>query len=98
MPTASTISRDSIISQSPGQLSCPIEGEVVAMCLDGGKYYRIDAVGAVAWECLSKPIRVSDLCARLRDQFAVEEAKCEADVISFLTDLRSFGLVKVADE
>ena len=63
------------------------------MCLDGGKYYKIDPVGAAAWALMAKPIRVTELCSALREKFEVEQERCETDMIAFLNDLRDKGLI-----
>lgn len=97
MSAHSSIDRNSIVAQSAGQLSCELDGEVVSMSLDGGKYYKIDPVGAAAWALMAKPIRVAELCASLREQFDVEQERCEADVIAFLGDLRQKGLIDAPD-
>ncbi len=98
MSASAELRSDSVVAQSPGQLSCQLDGQVVAMCLDGGKYYRMDPVGAAAWELMTAPIRVDRLCERLRERFDVERERCEADVLAFLVDLRRFGLLAMGGD
>ncbi len=98
MTTQAQISGESVVRQSAGQVSCELDGEVVALSLEGGKYYKLDEVGAAAWALLAKPIRVADLCGELRRAFAVDAGRCEADVLAFLDELRRSGLLALGDE
>ena len=98
MTMQTQLSRESIVQQSRGQVSCELDGEVVAMSLEGGRYYKLDAVGAATWALLAKPTRVADLCEELRRTFAVEAGRCEAEVLAFLEDLRRSGLLAWGDE
>ena len=89
--------RDSIIQRVDKLVSAPMGAELAMMDLESGKYLVLDQIGAIVWEEIAEPIRVGDLVSRLQARFEVAEDKCEADVLSFLGQLQTKGLLR-ADE
>jgi hypothetical protein len=71
---------------------------LVALNVHRGVCYGLSDVGAQIWRLIANPIRVSDLCAALRDDYAVDSKTCEADVIEFLEDLIDEGVVAVVPD
>ena len=93
----SAIGLNSTISKTEDLVSCDLEGETALMSVENGKYYGLDPVGSRIWALLERARPVSDLCALLREEFAVEPAQCETDVVAFLHDLAQDNLIKVID-
>jgi hypothetical protein len=65
------------------------------MDVDQGCYYGLNVTATRIWDMLAQPITVSGLCAQLAGEFAVPLHQCEQEVLEFLGDLMSRGLVKV---
>lgn len=86
----------SVVSQSDKQVAADLDGEVAMMSIENGEYYVLDSVASRAWELLEKPIRVSDLCARLVEEYDVEAETCQRDTLDFLAQLHKKGLIDVA--
>jgi hypothetical protein len=84
------------VRRSSSQVSCDLAGEVVILSLPEGFYYSLDAVGARIWCLVSEAIAVSALHARIVGEFEVSDARCRADILGFLDELRSRGLIDVA--
>ena len=93
----SAIGLNSTISKTEDLVSCDLEGETALMSVENGKYYGLDPVGSRIWGLLERSRPVSDLCALLLEEFAVEPAQCETDVLAFLHDLAQDNLIKVID-
>ena len=89
------IEMSSIVRQSEGQVSAAIDGEVVMMSVERGGYYGLDEVGSWIWALIEQPMEVSALCDRLLEEYEVERAACESDVIKFLEELVEQGVVEV---
>lgn len=69
---------------------------MVLMSISNGEYYRLDEVGSRIWALLHEPSQVSALCDRLSDEYQINRATCEADVLAFLTDLQEGRLITVS--
>ena len=49
------------VTESGGQMSTPIDGQVVVMRIADGRYFAMEDVAARVWELLAEPIAVADL-------------------------------------
>jgi hypothetical protein len=85
----------SVVKQADGQVSADLDGEVAMMSIEHGEYYVLDAVGSRTWELIEKPIAVSELCARLVEEYDVGAEECARDVLAFLDQMMAKGLIEV---
>ena len=90
----SEITLDSIVVRSGDVMASPVDNELVMMDLMRGMYYGLDATGADIWERLAQPVRVADLCAQLVQDYEVEQAVCEADVLAVLNEMAAEAMVR----
>jgi len=97
MPS-STISPDAVVVRAGDLVAAPIGSDLAMMDLDSGSYFVLDSIGAAIWEQLEQPVRVRDLCTRLRERFDVSESRCEADVLQYLEKLDAKRLLRRVDE
>jgi len=58
-------------------------------------YYGLDPVGARVWAMLQEPRRVGELRDVIVNEFDVEAARCERDLIELLEKMRGEGLIEV---
>lgn len=91
------VAENSTIVAVPDQVSCELDGEAVILHLDNGIYYGLNPIGAHIWELIQQPVRVSELVATLTQEYDVEPARCEDDVISLLAELSSNQLIEVSN-
>jgi Coenzyme PQQ synthesis protein D (PqqD) len=82
-----------VVKQSKHQVSCNLNDEVAILNLKSTLYFGLDGVGVYIWQELSEPRVVSELCKAVLDRFDVDEDRCHADVIEFLTTLGDAGLI-----
>jgi hypothetical protein len=87
----------STVVATPRQVSCDLDGDAAILHTGTGIYYTLDRVGARIWELLQAPRLVSEIRDRVVAEYAVEPARCEADVLALLTDLATHDLVRVTD-
>ncbi len=85
----------SVVTHGKEQVFCELDGEMVLMSVRHGEYYRLDEVGSRIWALIETPSRVAALCDRLVDEYRVDRAACEADVLAFLHDLQAGDLIEV---
>ena len=92
---ASSIRRSDRVIQAKSVLIGDVNGQVVALDVESGLCFGLNAVGSEIWRRLETEIVVQDLCLSLCEAYDVEYAECEADVIALLEDLRSEGMIEL---
>ncbi len=91
------IKLNSIIKQRDDILVQNLDEDIVMANIDNGHYYGVDQSSKRIWDLMEKPISVADLCARVLKEYEVDQATCEADVLSFVNELEREGLIKVVN-
>ena len=89
------ISMKSKIVRSNDPIAEPVDDELVMADIDAGKYYGLNDIGTAIWQNLEKQITVEDLCKRLCENYEVTQEQCSAEVVAFLKDLETSGLINV---
>lgn len=84
---------NSIITRSQELLTSEVDGEVVMMNIESGKYYGINSVGAEIWRLLENPVSVSNICGELVKTFEIDNPTCETEVLTFLGSLEAENLL-----
>lgn len=87
-------SLQSRIVVSDEQVFTTLGGEAVILGLRDGQYYGLDSVGARVWALLATPQLVSELVARIVDEFDVTPERCTPDLIALLNDLAARDLIR----
>ncbi len=87
-----------VIAQGEGQVSTVVDGKAVLMSVDNGKYYNLDDIGTQIWALIETPTTVGAVCDQLTDEFEVERATCEADVLDLLKKLLENDLIRVVPQ
>ena len=67
------------------------------LALDGhsGNCFSMAGSGRLIWTEAAEPIRVRDLCARLRKRYRVEEQVCTTQTLAYVNALVAEGLLLV---
>ncbi len=77
-------------------VSCPVGDETVLLALDSGVYFGLEGVGTRVWELLSGGTASARAIWRvLVDEYEVDPERCWDDVVQFLGEMRSRGLVRL---
>jgi hypothetical protein len=84
---------ESRLQLSPDVLHRQLEGEVVMLDLSRGAYFGLDAIGTRILELLGERQRLGDVLDALLDEFDVERATAEADLLRLMTEMQASGLV-----
>jgi Coenzyme PQQ synthesis protein D (PqqD) len=95
---AEEISLKTIVVASKENVSCALGDEAAILHMHSGVYYGLDPVGARIWKLLEFPRSVEDLRTTILDEFEVESAKCETDLLGLLEKLRAEGLIEIRGE
>jgi hypothetical protein len=92
------ISLEAFIVQSQGNIVSDMGGEKVMLSVQNGKYYNLGEMGGVIWDLIKEPISIAQLVAALMEEYDVDQATCESQVISFLELIRRENLIQMGDE
>ena len=93
-----SISLHSVVAASNEQISADLGDEAVILGVRTGSYYGFDQVGLFIWNLLQAPQTVADICDAVLQEYEVERAACEQDLLAFLDDLAAKSLIQVVDE
>jgi hypothetical protein len=82
-----------LVARFPDLMSTPVDKEIVILSLASNHYVGLDQIGRRVWELLEEPKRVEELCRQLTREFDATEEQIAGDVLPFLRQLESEGLV-----
>jgi hypothetical protein len=82
------------LSRNEDILHAPVDADnAVMLDVVSGSYYGLNAVAARIWELLAeRPMTIGEICARLCEEFEVDDATCEAAVLKFANTLIDNGV------
>jgi hypothetical protein len=98
MPDTPRMNGHTVLTRSQEQVSCELDGETVLMSIADGLYYAMDPIGSHVWALLEHPRQVADLCNLLAQEYDIELAQCEDDVLAFLHELATYNLLTVVHD
>jgi hypothetical protein len=96
--TEETVSDRSTYTLARDQVSSDLQGEVVILNFQSGKYYGLDAVGSRIWHLLHEMRTVAEIRDAIVAEYEVEPECCERDLRRLLGKLVDQGLVEVREE
>jgi len=74
-------------------LSAVVGEAIVLLHAERNAYYDTESVGARVWQQVAEPTSVADICKKLEEEYDVDSATCQADVMAFLEDALTEGVV-----
>jgi len=92
------INLKTIIERSTDQVSSVLDGEVVILNTNTGKYFNLNPVGSRVWEMIETPCSIESIVARILDEYSVDSVKCQHDILQLTGKLLDANLVKVHPE
>ncbi|MDJ1181920.1 lasso peptide biosynthesis PqqD family chaperone [Roseofilum casamattae] len=98
MGSDGTIALEQTIVRNEEILASVMEDEVVMMNLQTDSYYGANTVGTRIWELLEQPLTVGELCAKLQQEFDVDDETCQRDVLPFVEKIIDEKLVRIIED
>jgi hypothetical protein len=89
------VSLDSRVSISEDAAFRELGGESVIVHLDSGIYYGLDPVGTRVWQLIDAHGQLKPVFDAALEEFDVEPARLEEDLLRLVTELASRRLVVV---
>jgi hypothetical protein len=97
MISTQKLSLVSEIEQSEGNVVSDMNGEKVMLSIKSGNYYNLGELGGEIWGLIKSPIEINKLIVTLLSAYQVERVECEEQVLSFIEDLHSEGLIRIVN-
>jgi hypothetical protein len=85
-----------MISRSPSVTAAEMNGEIVMMNIEQGRYFGLDRVGTDIWNHLDPPCTFAALIDHLLTVYDIDRATLTADARELLARMAQVGVVKLA--
>lgn len=92
----SDVTFDDTIMRTGVILSADTGQEILALDEKSGNCFSLSGSGRLIWELTKLPIRVSEICRRLRQHYKVDEAVCAVETLSYVNLLVAEKLLRIA--
>ena len=76
-------------------LAADLDANGMILDLASGNFIELNAVAYRLWGMIETPVALSDLCARLADEYAVDPETCRREVGRWVEDMVARQLVRV---
>ena len=86
---------DTIIVRNSELLDSEIDGEIVMMDIESGKYFGMNKIGSKIWKMIENPIKIETVCKHLLSVCKIDKATCENEVLSYLNHLHTEKLIQI---
>jgi hypothetical protein len=80
------------------QIFAHLGDEVVMLSVQAGSYYSLDQVGGLVWNLLQEPRKVADIRDAIFEEYEIDVAQCEQDLLTLLEELAAKRLIDLIDE
>jgi hypothetical protein len=90
-----TIADATIISRSPSVLSAEVDGEIVMMSIERGRYFSLDHIGSDIWRRIEPPCSFATLIDGLAADYEADRATIVIDVQSLLGHMAKHDIVRL---
>lgn len=87
------INLESIVSYRSDLDTTDLDGDKVMMDLEKGQYFALNSVGSSIWEEIEKPVKVGNIVDKLLEEYEIDRATCEKNVMEFIQTLDNTGLL-----
>jgi hypothetical protein len=87
----------SIVNRAVDLPFTKLDKEMLAIDEKAGYFYSLNDSAIRVWELIGNPITVSAICARLCEEFTVDENTCREDLLHLLQSFQDAGLLEVKD-
>jgi hypothetical protein len=89
------ISDATLISRSPSVLVAEVDGEIVMMSIEQGRYFGLDDIGTDIWKRIETPCSFAELIDRLVADYDSDRATITADVRALLERMAAQDAVRL---
>ncbi len=91
--TQMQITTNTIIQRNHEIIYNDMDGETVMMDIKKGIYYGLDSTATRIWDLLEQALSVEQLCEQLCRVYAVSEADCLKETLTFLEEMAQHRVI-----
>jgi Coenzyme PQQ synthesis protein D (PqqD) len=92
---ASSIVDATIVSRSPSVLTAEVDGEIVMMSIEQGRYFGLDDIGSDIWKRIKPPCSFATLIEGLATDYEADRATIRTDVQKLLGHMVEHDVVRL---
>jgi hypothetical protein len=92
---ALNITDATVISRSPSVLTAEVDGEIVMMSIEQGRYFGLDDIGSDIWKRIEPPCSFAALIDGLTADYEADRAAIAADVHKLLGEMAEQDVVRL---
>lgn len=92
--TDTSIQPSSRVARSEAVVSTELDGSVVMMDVEEGRYYELNPVGARVWNLVESRPRVGGVYQALATEYEVPPERCRDEVRGFMDRLLRLGVLR----
>jgi hypothetical protein len=92
---AGTIADATIISRSPSVVTAAVDGEMVMMSIERGRYFGLDYIGSDIWKRIEPPCSFAALIDGLSADYEADRMTIGTDVQSLLGHMAKHDVVRL---
>jgi hypothetical protein len=90
------IGATTMISRSPSVLTAEVDGEIVMMSIEQGRYFGLDDIGSDIWKRIEPPCSFGALIDGLAADYEADRATISTDVQNLLGLMAEQDVVRLA--
>jgi hypothetical protein len=87
------ISLDQVVHRNVKTASRVLAGEAIVLTPTDSKIHSFNETGSRIWELLAEELTVGEIVTRIRGEFEVSEEQAQIDVIAFVEELSTKGII-----
>lgn len=91
-----TITEKTVISRNSAVLTSEIDGEILMMNIEHGRYSSLNNIGSDIWRRIDPPCTFADLVERLVGDYDADHATVAKDVRALLTRMLERDVIRLA--
>ncbi len=81
------------VKQTNAFVETQVDGERILLHLDSGHFHSLAGVSLVIWIAIDGNRSIHDIQAELSSHYAVDRARCDAEIAAFVDQLVQAGFV-----
>ena len=85
-----------VISRSPSVLAAEVDGEIVMMSIEQGRYFGLDDIASDIWKRIETPCSFGELIDRLAADYDADRDTIAADVRALLARMAEHDAVRLS--
>ena len=89
------LTEGTIIARSRSIIASEVDGEILMMSVDQGRYFVLDDTGKEIWQQLAQPRPLADLTDCVALLYDAPRDEIAADIQAFVTNMVGLGVIVV---